>query len=70
MKIEELVELLNESIDSEVKALQSTHSIGYGAAGYGSVGIDNLKKLLDERGKLLIAACSDFKKPERQNDNE
>lgn len=64
MKIEELIEFLNESIDSEVKALQATHSIGYGAAGYGSIGIENLKKLIEERAKLLTAACSDFKKEE------
>ena len=65
MKIEELIEALNESIDSEVRALQATSAIGYGAAGYGSVGIDNLKKLLEERAKLLTAACSNFTQEEK-----
>jgi hypothetical protein len=62
MKIEEILKAINESIDSEVKAIQATHSIGYGAAGYGSIGIDSLKKLIEARSKIILAECEELTK--------
>jgi hypothetical protein len=61
MKIAEIIQLINESVDSEVKALQATHNIGYGAAGYGSIGIDNLKKIMNDRAELISKLCKEHK---------
>ena len=61
MKIEEIIELINESVESEIKALQATHSIGYGAAGYGSIGIENLKQIVKDRADLISKLCKEHK---------
>ena len=62
MTTEELLKALNESIDSEVKALQATYSMGYGTVRLGNLGIDNLKKLIEARSKLILTECEELTK--------
>jgi len=61
MSKQEIIQLINESVDSEIKALQATHSIGYGAAGYGSIGIENLKQIVKDRADLISRLCKEYK---------